>query len=83
MINGRETVVGYLEINIFRCHFIHNKSQVIGSRIQFRPSWWKPASIIRAMVEAGSSPETSVNFYQTTRRNNSEDSHLFCKDFVM
>jgi hypothetical protein len=28
------------------------------------------------MMEAASTSETSVNFYQTTRRNNSEDSHL-------
>jgi hypothetical protein len=28
------------------------------------------------MIEAQSTSETSVNFYQTTRRNNSEDSHL-------
>jgi hypothetical protein len=45
------------------------------------------ASIIRAvrkprgllivlMMEAASTFETSVNFYQTTRRNNPEDSHL-------
>jgi hypothetical protein len=27
------------------------------------------------MEEAGT-PETSVNFYQTTRHNNAEDSHL-------
>jgi hypothetical protein len=38
------------------------------------------ASIIRAiitlMMEAASTSETSVNFYQTTRHNNPEDSHL-------
>jgi hypothetical protein len=38
------------------------------------------ASIIRAligvMMEAASTSETSVNFYQTTRRYNPEDSHL-------
>jgi hypothetical protein len=28
------------------------------------------------MMEAPSTYETSVNFYQTTRRNNPEDSHL-------
>jgi hypothetical protein len=33
------------------------------------------ASIIRAIVQASTS-ETSVNFYQTTRRNIPEDSHL-------
>jgi hypothetical protein len=38
------------------------------------------ASIIRAMIalmmEAASTSETSVNLYQTTRRNYPEDSHL-------
>jgi hypothetical protein len=38
------------------------------------------ASVIRAMIalmmEATSTSEISVNFYQTTRRNNPEDSHL-------
>jgi hypothetical protein len=36
-------------------------------------------SITRAiapMMEAASTSEKSVNFYQTTRRNNPEDSHL-------
>jgi hypothetical protein len=28
------------------------------------------------MMEAASTSETSVNFYQITRRNNPEDSHL-------
>jgi hypothetical protein len=37
------------------------------------------ASTIRAialMMETARTYETSVNFYQTTRRNNPEDSHL-------
>jgi hypothetical protein len=36
------------------------------------------ASIIKVMsvMDAVSSPETSVNFYQTTRSNNPEVSHL-------
>jgi hypothetical protein len=41
--------------------------------------WVVAASIIKAitmMTEAASTSETSVNFYQSTRRNNSEDSHL-------
>jgi hypothetical protein len=46
--------------------------------------WWTftdvsevfAASVIRAVMEAASTSETSVNFYQTTRRNNQEDSHL-------
>jgi hypothetical protein len=32
--------------------------------------------LIAVMTEAASTCETSVNFYQTTRRNNPEDSHL-------
>jgi hypothetical protein len=31
--------------------------------------------MIALMMEAASTSETSVNFYQTTRRNNLEDSH--------
>jgi hypothetical protein len=31
---------------------------------------------IALMMEAASTSETSVNIYQTTRRNNPEDSHL-------
>jgi hypothetical protein len=34
------------------------------------------ASIIRAMMEAVSTSEMFVNFYQSTRRNIPEDSHL-------
>jgi hypothetical protein len=34
------------------------------------------APAIALMMEAASTSETSVNFYQTTRRNNPEDSHL-------
>jgi hypothetical protein len=34
------------------------------------------ASIIRLMMEAARTSETLVNFYQTTRRYNPEDSHL-------
>jgi hypothetical protein len=35
------------------------------------------ASIVRAMMmEAANTSETSVNFYQTTRRYNPQDSHL-------
>jgi hypothetical protein len=31
---------------------------------------------IDLMMEAANTSETSVNFYQTTRRNNPEDRHL-------
>jgi hypothetical protein len=33
-------------------------------------------SIIALIMKAASTSETSVNFYQTTRRSNTEDSHL-------
>jgi hypothetical protein len=33
-------------------------------------------ALIALMMEAASTSETSVNFYQTTRHSNSEDSHL-------
>jgi hypothetical protein len=36
----------------------------------------KGASIITLMMEAAVTSEKSVNFYQTTRHNNPEDSHL-------
>jgi hypothetical protein len=32
------------------------------------------------MMEATNTPETSVNFFQTVRRNNPEDSHIHKKD---
>jgi hypothetical protein len=32
--------------------------------------------VITLMMEAGTSSETSVNYYQSTRRNNPEDSHF-------
>jgi hypothetical protein len=38
-----------------------------------------PCSLVIAlMTEAARTSETSVNFYQTTRRNNPEDSHHLC-----
>jgi hypothetical protein len=33
-------------------------------------------AMIALMMEAASTSETSVNFHQTTRRNNPEDSHI-------
>jgi hypothetical protein len=35
--------------------------------------------ITRAVMEAGSTSETSVNYYQTTRSNIPEDSHLLTR----
>jgi hypothetical protein len=40
------------------------------------PRFRGAASIIALTMEAIFMPETSVNFYQTTRRNIPEDSHL-------
>jgi hypothetical protein len=37
---------------------------------------FRDACCIALMMEAKSTSETSVNFYQITRRNNPEDSHL-------
>jgi hypothetical protein len=36
-------------------------------------------TVFRVMVEAVCTSETSVNFYQTTRRNIPEDSHLYTR----
>jgi hypothetical protein len=38
--------------------------------------FWVVAPIIALMMETARSSETLVNFYQTTRRYNPEDSHL-------
>jgi hypothetical protein len=35
-----------------------------------------PCRVIALMMEAASTSETSVNFYQTAQSNNPEDSHL-------
>jgi hypothetical protein len=48
-------------------------------QLSWSTSWHHPGtqeSLCRGMMEAVSTSKTSVNFYQTTRRNNSEDSHL-------
>jgi hypothetical protein len=38
---------------------------------------------MKMMMEAASTSETSVNFYQTIRRNNPEDSHLLLRNVVL
>jgi hypothetical protein len=40
--------------------------------------WDIAHAIITLMMEAVGTPETSVNFCETTRRNIPEDSHLHC-----
>jgi hypothetical protein len=41
------------------------------------------AMAIVLMMEAASTSETSVNFYQTTRRSNPEDSHLLVDEMFI
>jgi hypothetical protein len=40
------------------------------------PAFWDVATSITLVVEAAGTSKKSVNFYQTTRRNKSEDNHL-------
>jgi hypothetical protein len=47
---------------------------VVGVYQRFRG----PCCLIALMMEAARTSETLVNFYQTTRRYNPEDSHLRC-----
>jgi hypothetical protein len=55
-----------------------------------RAVWWKftnvsevlTASISGAMMEAASTSEMSVKFYQTTHSNNPEDSSLLLPDYM-
>jgi hypothetical protein len=35
--------------------------------------------LVTFMMEADSTPETSVNFYQTTQRNTPKDRHLYSR----
>jgi hypothetical protein len=37
---------------------------------------------IALMMEAANTSQTSENFYETTRRNNPEDSHLHILSFI-
>jgi hypothetical protein len=39
-------------------------------------------AIITLMMEAASTSETSVNFYQTARHYNPEDSHLHTREYL-
>jgi hypothetical protein len=51
-------------------------SLVATSLLTFQRRLLPPSPPIALMMEAASTSETSVNFYQTTRRYNPEDSHL-------
>jgi hypothetical protein len=70
-------------LNLFRRHSLkvcEKNGGVAKSLFVFRfhssNEWSMAASIIVLMMEAIRNSETSVNFYRTTRRYNSEDSHL-------
>jgi hypothetical protein len=52
---------------------LHSKLQMDGSDILQTFEYYIPVNIV---VYRSRTSETSVNFYQTTRRNNAEDSHL-------
>jgi hypothetical protein len=39
--------------------------------------------VIARIMEAVITPETSINFYQTTRRNKPEDSHLQAASYLV
>jgi hypothetical protein len=57
--------------------YCHHTTRSISQFVRFQVL--TAASIFRAitlMMKAAGTSETSVNFYQTTRRNNPEDSHL-------
>jgi hypothetical protein len=45
--------------------------------------FWVAAPFIALMMEAARTSETSLNFYQTTRRYNPEDSHLHSLDLFI
>jgi hypothetical protein len=63
-----------LAIQSFACYLISFWFEISGSH----DGEYKEllASIVALMTEAASTSETSKNFYQTTRCNNPEDSHL-------
>jgi hypothetical protein len=42
-----------------------------------RSNFLMSETMIALMMEAASTFEKSANFYQTTRRNNPEDSHIY------
>jgi hypothetical protein len=54
------------------------RSEVLTAERMKMTVFWVVASCraIALMMEAAGTYEISVNFYQTTRRNNPEDSHL-------
>jgi hypothetical protein len=61
-------------ITIFKCIIL--LVFYTGVNLDFSFYLKKKRHIEMMMMEAASTSETSVNVYQTTRRNNPEDSHL-------
>jgi hypothetical protein len=58
-------------------HNLYSSTDIIKMIKTMRMRWvCHDSSIIALMMEAESTSETSVNLYQSTRRNNPEDSHL-------
>jgi hypothetical protein len=63
----------------------NTSGNIVGDPAEIRTEYLQNASqtvtvgsdvVIRSMMEAASTSETSVHFYQTTRHNNPEDNHL-------
>jgi hypothetical protein len=57
-------------------HRLRERFQVLTAASMKMAVFWVVAPCISLMMEAASTSETSVNFYQTTWRNNPEDSQL-------
>jgi hypothetical protein len=64
-INNGQTQLSFAILNYVVCRHIDDVSEALN------------VYVIRAMIEAISTSEKSVNFYQTTRRNIPEDSRLY------
>jgi hypothetical protein len=69
-------------------HKITTVNHVISARLSYHCAFhcanlFDIRAIIPLMKEAASTSETSVHFYQTTRRNNPEDSHLHTRNAMM
>jgi hypothetical protein len=59
----------------FQCVVLHIFQLVTGNQL-FSPSVFFHSLFLALMMEAARTSETLVNFYQTTRHYNPEDSHL-------
>jgi hypothetical protein len=64
-------------LNLFDISGFHGGENEDGCLLGCCAVWSSRSSPdVALMMEAASTTETSVNFYQTTRHNNPEDSHL-------